>query len=177
MKLSKAAWGEQERDEFDVLVQECLAANRSDERTQRFVAGVADAVQAHRPWARDVERHALYRGAQSILAAEERRRPDATIPVAFDGQRLDKPRMLGVRRADDEGNVWAERTLFDYMTVEELRAKRKEFLANAKTYSDSAEMLDRLIAMCDAAECTTPAEAARKLGVPIESWIARERVA
>lgn len=173
MKLNKRAWGEEERQEFDDLVAESMVAKRSDERTRRFVAGVLDAVQAHRPWAREVESHMLYQGASTVLKAEEKKRPDATIPVSFDGVILDKPRSLGVRRTSESGQTWVERTLFDYMTIEELEAKRKEFLANAKAYTDDAEVMDRLIAMCEVAGARTPSEASRTLGVPIEKWISR----
>lgn len=173
MRINKRAWGEEERREFDELVAEAMVAKRSDERTRRFVAGVLDAVQAHRPWAREVEAHLTYQGASAVLKAEEKRRPDATIAVSFDGVILDKPRSLGVRRTNDTGETWVERTLFDYMTVEELEAKRKEFLANARAYTDDAEVMDRLIAMCEVAGTATPAEAARILGVPVERWITR----
>lgn len=175
--MKKSAWGTEELEEFDGLVAEAMTAKRSDERNRRFVAGIEDAIQAHRPWAREVQADMVYHGAARILKAEEKRRPNATIAVSFDGQILDKPRALGVRRVDEEGNSYFDRTLFDYMTVEELRTKRAEFLTVAKAYTEDAEVMDRLIAMCEVAGVSTPAHASASLGVSVENWIARERAA
>ena len=177
MSTYKKRWGTEEIAEYDEAVRESLLARRTDERTHRFIEVVQDAVQAHRPWAREVLSDMVYRGAASILRAEERRQSHATVEVKRDGKTVTVPRILGVRRPDKDGRMTFERALFDDMSVEELAAKRDEFRAGQKTYGDDAEVMERLLDLCIQAHRETPAEAAAVLGLTVNEWIHEVRAA
>lgn len=58
------------------------------------------------------------------------------------------------------------------MTMDELIRKGAEFRKGAGTYSDNAALMDDLLEMCVQAGAFTPADAARQLGISVESWLA-----
>lgn len=175
MSKYRKGWGEKDNEEFDALYAEVAKIKRVDQRVHTFIKGVADGVQAHRRWAIDVEADMRYRGAQSLLKSEESKSPANTIAVAYDGRVLDKPRVLGTVKRDTEGNRWNERTLFDFMTVAELREKRQEFIRVLNSYGDNVAMVDKLLALCEMAECDSPTDAAKKLGTTVDAWMGSER--
>jgi hypothetical protein len=171
-------WSPLETDECEAVYAEAWeSSDRQSERTDALMAKLNGAVQAQRSWAVE-ELDTLSRiGGASRLKSWMK--AQASVMITHDGRIFAKPKTVGVTRLDDEGAPYSEQTLFDWMTVEELRAKAREAVKVARSWSASVEMFYQLIGMCEAAGANTPAEAAIKLGTTVEAWLdpASERVA
>lgn len=97
-------WSQEDRHEYtEACADAWEAGDSTKERGERFAALVADAVQAHRPWAADLTRQFALRGAQTELNSwRKSTRPLAA--VAHDGRLISKTRVVGVQRQDDDGS-------------------------------------------------------------------------
>lgn len=167
--MNMKAWSPEERDEFEAACAEAWrSSHRQGERTETFIEVLQDARQAHRFWAGDVLDEALRTGASSILKNWSKRQ---RIVISFEGEVVARPRMVGRRRDDGEGHGYTEQALLDSFTLDDLRAKRKEYLTQITAYRQNIALIDELIALCEATGCNTPAEAAAALGVSIDDWI------
>lgn len=164
-------WSPEEREEFEAACIEAWGSSvRQGERTEAFIDALRDARQAQRFWASDVLEEALRTGASSILKNWSKRQ---RIVITFEGEVVSRPRMIGRRRDDGEGRGYTEQALLDSFTLDELRSKRTEYLAQIKAYRQNIAVIDQLIALCEATGCDTPADAARALGVSVDDWIGR----
>jgi len=169
----KNRWGSEERAEYDALVKESWASHKSTfKRVEHFKRGLLDAVQARRLWATEVSEDAHNRGLSNILKGEQKRQR-ATVVMA-DGRQVEKPQVIGIRRLSADGSTYTEQTLFDFVSVDELEQKRREYLSNITAYSDNVAVLDKLLALCEAGRSDVPATAAANLRTTVEAWLGRK---
>ena len=170
--IDRAAWSPQEREEFDELLTEVITS--SNETTARLDLAerlLNDAVQAHRPWASEVQRSALREGlSREIKRHQDRQR----VPVSYDGRVLSMPAIQARKVVDASGSVSYQRELIELWTWQELQAKREEAIRASKTYGEKVAHYDRLLFLrVLAPESLTPAEAAETLGLDLGAWLGR----
>lgn len=170
--IDRAAWSPEERAEFEALLTEvCDASRDTAGRLNLMEELIQDAIQAHRPWATEVARSARREGyAREIKRHQDRQRA----LVAYDGRVLSMPAVQARKVLDADGEVSYQRELIELWTWAELRAKRKEAIRAAKTYTDKVAHYDRLLFLAELApEAGTPSEAAKALGLNLEEWLGR----
>ena len=170
MSKHRNAWSAADRDEFEALCEEAWDSSPSQTvRTVAFVTGILDAQQAHRSWASDELSRITHRGALGTLKSW--RKSKASVMFTHDGRVFTKAKTVGVSRIDSEGTAYSEQTLFEWLTIEELRAKAREAVATAQSWSASAGMFYQLVALCELAGADTPHAAAHSLGTTVEAWL------
>jgi hypothetical protein len=148
----------------------CGSSTSTAARREYFIIGLDDALQAHRFWASDVDRQVRGRGIDNLLRAWQK--AHTRVPVSHDGRLLLVPREIGTARRTTAGAVRHEQRLFDYLTWDEIKAKRQEYLRQQRTYSDLVATLDKLLALADVVPQTAnPAEAAEAIGITVENWL------
>jgi hypothetical protein len=170
--IDRAAWSPEEREEFEALLAEVVGASRdSGERLDLMDELVADAIQAHRPWATEVARAARREGyAREIKRHQDRER----VSVSYDGRVLSVPAVQARKVVDSSGVVTYQRELIELWTWEELREKRKEAVHATRTYSEKIAHYDRLLMLAELApDSKTPVDAAKALGVELGEWLGR----
>ena len=102
--MSRAAWSAEDRQEFDLLMQEvCTAADSTEDRVNRFEAAVADAMQAQRFWAGDVRREAIRTGHREQIKTWLKVN---RVIVQIKDRTVSKPRVAGVKRLDEAGESY-----------------------------------------------------------------------
>lgn len=172
--MNRNAWGSEERAEYDALLAEVVAAtNKTPARLDLFERKLNDAIQAHRPWAREVERHCVRNGlAKEIKAFQDRNRA----MVAHNGRVLNLPKVQSTLVRDEEsGEVFYQRELIELWTWEQIADKRTEALKARQGYTEKVAHYDRLLAlreMCP--DASTPAEAAKALGLNLDEFLGVE---
>ena len=137
-------------------------------RSERFASIVADAEQAHRPWATDVHRRAVLNGYSAIIKAHMKARCLTKV------KRRSSPAstVIGVPRYINERIQWHQVTMAD-ATLEELRSYRDMLRANAAGIRSNLRNVDRVIAMVEKVpNVATAGDAARSLGTSIEEVLA-----
>jgi hypothetical protein len=167
--IDRNAWSPQERDEYEELLAEvCNATNDTRERLDLFEEKLADAQQAHRPWAFSVARQCQRFGlGKEISRFQDRNRA----LVSFDGRLLSMPTVQS-RRVEVAGEVTFQRELIVLWTWAELRDKRAEAIRASETYTAKVGHYDRLLALEEKAPgAATPAEAADQLGLDLDEYL------
>lgn len=176
MTKYRNAWSAEDREEFEALCEQAWKSSEiQGDRTAAFITGLRDAEQAHRSWAVDEMNGCAYRGGASVLKTW--RKSQASVMVTHDGTTYSKARTWGTKRIGESGDSYQTQTLFDWLTVEELRVKAREAVINVQSWSAQAEMFYRLVALCEMAGAQTPHEAAGKIGTTVEEWLEGERAA
>lgn len=170
--IDRSGWPPQERDEYEALLAEVVAAtNDSRERLDLFERKLLDAVQAHRPWASEVDRACRRFGMGKEISRHEGRQRAL---VAYDGQVLSLPAVQSRKVSTASGQVSYQRELIELWTWEELATKRTEALTASQTYTAKVAHYDRLLALrALAPTATTPVDAARMAGVELDDWLSR----
>jgi hypothetical protein len=170
--IDRAAWSPEERAEFEALLAEvCDASRDTTGRLNLMEALINDAIQAHRPWATEVQRSARREGyAREIKRHQDRQRA----MVAYDGRVLSVPAVQARKVVDADGAVSYQRELIELWSWDELEAKRREAVQAARTYTDKIAHYDRLLILRELApDAATPAEAAEQLGLDLGEWLGR----
>lgn len=174
MSIKRNAWGVDERAEYDKLLAEVIAAtNNTTARLDLFEAKLNDAIQAHRPWAREVEQYSVRIGlAKEIKAFQDRSRA----MVAHNGRVLNLPKVQSTLvRNEESGEVFYQRELIELWTWEQIADKRTEALKARQGYTEKVAHYDRLLALRDMCpEANTPAEAAKMLGLNLDEFLGVE---
>lgn len=158
-------WSPEECAEYEALVEEAFAHSTNiTERTRYFLRGVEDAMQASRFWANDIMQTIKWRGAQSVVKAEER------VIVQVRDRALPGTVGAGVRRAD--GEVEQMRLPWEELTRDQLREARivyakQSYAANMKVATCAA--LDDLMKAHPSAR--TVGEALRESGADLQSYL------
>lgn len=136
-------------------------------RAERFATLVADAEQAHRQWARDVERRALLIGYGQIVKGHMKAKCLAKVK-----RRKSTSTIIGVPRSVNNRIQWHQVAMAD-ATLEELRAYRDMLAANAAGIRSNLRNIDRVIALHEQApKARNAGEAAAQLGTSIEKVLA-----
>lgn len=176
MAINRSAWGSDERAEYEVMLDAVIESSKNTgDRLNTFERLLNDAVQAHRPWARDVERVAIRAGlGKEIKAHQDRIRAH----VSYDGRVLDLPRVQARRVASPAGEVVYQRELIELWTWSEIEAKRNEALSGQSAYTSKIAHYDALLALRDMAPgSTSPVDAARQLETTVDQWLGGQKAA
>lgn len=172
----RATWGSDERAEYVALMEAVIAASKNThDRVDVFERLLNDAVQAHRPWARDLERLAVRDGLRREIKAHTDRERAL---VSHDGQVLNLPSVQARRLTAPTGEIYYQRELIQKFTWEEIEAKRREAMQGRRTYSDKIAHYDALLALRDMApESTSPEDAAKQLETTVDQWLGGRKAA
>ncbi len=168
--LRRNTWTPEERQEYDEVMAKVIAHSKNTAaRLDLFEQLLADAIQARRIWARDVERSLLRDG----LASEIRRylhREQAL--VSYRGEVLNMPRIQGVKTRTTSGVVVHQQAMIELCPWDQIIEKRKEALKAVGTYTAKIAHYDKLLALHDLApDAETPMEAAMALGTTVDKWL------
>ncbi len=157
--------------EYNTAMREVVAnANGTGERVALWRTVIDDAIQAHRPWAHDVDRDARAVGDASEIKRWLKRH---RVVIAIGGRTVRKPRVIGTRRPTDDGVVVDLQLPFAVLTFDEIRNKRTAYLRQLAAYTDDVAVMDILLALSDMAPGTfTPQEAASSLGISLDEYLA-----
>lgn len=174
--INRAAWSPDERAEYEVLLHEVVTATSdTTQRLDLYTQLINDAIQAQRSWAVDVQRANARQGA----TAEIKRYQDRTrAMVSHDGRVLNLPAIQGTKVRTVDGDECHQRALIELWTWEQIIEKRTEMVRARHVYADKIAHYDRLLAlreMCSVS--TSPADAAGRLGIVLEEFLAGEGVA
>lgn len=170
MTMNRNAWGVAEREEYEDMMALVVASSKNTrDRIDLIEQLLNDAVQAQRPWARDVERQAMRSGlGKEIKAYQDRRRA----LVSHDGQVLNLPSVQARRVKAVDGEVYFQRELIEVWPWEQIEAKRAEMLVGQFAYTSKIAHCDALLALRDMVPgARTPEEAARMLGTTVDQWL------
>lgn len=145
--MNRKAWDPQAVAEYDALLQRVIEqADGTGERVDLAEKLLHDAGQAHRYWAHEVEREARRIGIASLVKNYLKR---TRVLFATGNAKVEKPRVVGLQRVSDDGVTYAVQALYETATFDELREKRSEVLRQVKAYTDTAALIDRLLALAD----------------------------
>lgn len=176
MKIGRAAWDTQERQEYEAVLAEVVAAtSNTHERLDLFEAKLADAIQAQRPWAREVERACLREG----LAREVKRHQDRHRAwVSHNGEVLSLPKVQSATVRTETGEVYHQRSLIEYWPWDQVEEKRAEALRALGHDRARVAYYDRLLALRGLSpESTSAADAAKQLGINLDEFLGLEAAA
>lgn len=173
--INRAHWKPGERAAYDKLLAEIVAAtNDTTTRLNLFESKLNDAVQAHRPWATEVERACLRTGmGKEISRYQDRNRA----LVSYNGRILNLP-AVQARKVRVDNEVHYQRELIELWTWAEIVDKRAETIKAQRTYTEKIAHYDRLLALrVMSPDSKTPVDAASKLGIDIEEFLAPPKAA
>lgn len=170
--FNKLSWNDEwVREATETLEEVLRRATSSPARNYVFGQLLNDAVQAHRPWALDVQREATQRGLGSILRSYTQSR-GGTLPFKHGGELHLKSAIVGIERTGDNGETWIQQELLARATFREIAANRARDLKIRKAYSVRVAMEDRLLALEEMAPGTeTPDEACAQLGISLDDYL------
>lgn len=168
-------WSAADREEYEAACTEAWAAGTSTrERGEAFRALVADAVQAHRSWACHLMRIFAERGAQAELKSWRKASQPVAV-VAYNGQVLSRPRVVGFQQRDAEGHGYVVQELFDLIPFAKIEEKVTEYQRQVGAYRENLALARRLLELRDAVpDALTPADAASRLGTTVDAWLMQE---
>jgi hypothetical protein len=171
MAINRSSWSPEERDEFDALLARVISSStNTTDRLDLMEQLMGDAIQAQRYWASDVDRAARRYGyASEIKKYQDRNR----VLVASGTDRvLSLPRIQGTIARNEEGDAYHQRELIELWTWEQILEKRAEAIRARRLHADKVAHYDRLLALRDQCpDSTSPADAARQLGINLDSWL------
>lgn len=175
-------WSDDDAAEYDELVAKALREKKTGDRIATFLTGLERALAAHPKasqcipttcWAVAVNSTIRNDGASRILKAEQERRIPR-VPVAHNGSLLGTaPHEMGVKVRDEDGQASYQRSLFEFMTWEELRVKRAEFTSMEAAVGINKHTCIKLLTLQGrVAEAANPSQACQALGVTVEDFLA-----
>jgi hypothetical protein len=168
--IDRSTWTAEERQEYEQMLAEIVTATpESHERINLAEHALNDATQAHRYWARQVERACLRDG----LGAEIRRYEDCNrAMVAHDGRVLNLPAKQARRVTNEQGETYFQRELIELWPWSAIEDKRAEAIRARRTYDDRVAHYDRLLALrVLAPKSETPAGAAKHLDINLTEFL------
>ncbi len=172
MGLNRQAWDPIARDEYEDLLG-CVAASSTNtsHRLDLFERLIADAAQAHRYWAREVERACTRHGyAKEIKAYQDRNR---AMVATETGELLNLPSVQGRVARTDAGEVYHQRALIEVWPWEQILEKRSQAIRSRRVYTDKIAHYDKLLALRELVpDSLTPVDAARRLGITVNDYLA-----
>lgn len=175
MATIRGSWGSDERVEYAEMMELVVACKNTTERLNLMGRLVNDAIQAQRPWARDLERAAVRAGfAKEIKSYQDRNRA----LVSHDGQLLNLPSVQDRRVTTPTGEIYHQRELIEVFPWKDIEAKRTEAMKGQSTYDAKIAHYDALLSLRDMAPGSrTPEEAARMLGTTVDQWLGGKKAA
>lgn len=165
---------EDEREDYLSLVDEACGDDprpNTTEAAPRLRDLLLAAEQAGRPWASLVLDDAQLAGLVTQCRDRLQRRERAI--VAFDGEMISKPARRSVRARRDTGETFSQQTLFRDATRQEISEMLEREQRQVRASQVTITLLRKLLELLDAvAGANTPGDAAKKLGVSVEEWLA-----
>jgi hypothetical protein len=173
--MSRASWSPEDHKEYEAALEEAFeAGTTTTERIDALEAILADAVQAHRPWARDIEREAIRTGLDKLIVSHGNRRQPPVLFV-YDGRVISKPRRRGVVTRLDSGERVHQQELFEVMTWDEFDSLDENRADQIGTLVDERRMLGRIRQLRQLhPDSTTVGEALHLQGCSLDEWVAGE---
>jgi hypothetical protein len=163
-------WSPHEIAEYDAALQEAWdSSSKSGDRYARLVEICEDAIQAHTVWGEPLMNHMIHSGAGNALKNWAKRQERYMVPRNF-GE-VSKPRIIGVKRKDADGKTYHTQSLFEFLTLQELRDKLAENLTLARTFNENAAVCSALISFCEFYKANSVDEASRISGIPMQEWL------
>jgi len=158
----------EERAELDALLDEVLSQHSTTgDRAHALIAGLEDAIQAHRGWALEALKELAYTGAQR--AVKRHARKNAARLATKSGR--DKTTIAGRLVVIDGAKAYeqAELTLFSRDDLDNMvRRSARQISAEGENIS----IAKHLLALLDKhPSATTVADALRAEGTTIEGWL------
>lgn len=175
-RIDRKGWSPDERGEEEAMWQDVVDSTTDTQaRLDYAESRLNDAIQAHRLWARELERQFLRNGlAKEIKRHQDRHRA----AVAYHGEVLNVPRVQGVKTRRPDGSVFDQRALIEMRPWDEIAGKRLETIRMRRVYDDKIAHYDKLLALRDLAPDTaTPVEAAMALGLDLDEYLGTESAA
>lgn len=164
--MKNPQWGPGEQAEYDAAIHEVFTRSKDiRERTAHFETIIADGVNAHRAWARDIERQATWHGLQKILKAEESRVRQIETPNAT------RSGTVGVKVHSAE-RVMQMRLPWEELTWDGLAAKCAEYAKQLTAYNQNLAICAALMDLRErAGTAATVGEALVCLGVDLQGYL------
>jgi hypothetical protein len=176
MSLSRKSWPPEVSEDYEQVLRKVVESSAStSDRLDHFEDLLNDGIQAGILWALEIERSA----PRDLLAKELRNFQNRSrAMVSYDGKVLNLPRVQSARVRSESGRVYHQRELIELWPWEQIVAKRTEALKAMTTYTAKIAHYDKLLALRDACPIAiSPSDAAIRLGVSLESWLAGELAA
>lgn len=172
MSINRRPWSPEEQDEYDAMIAEIVGSTTNTAtRLDDFEQRLADAIQAQRFWARDVERACLRKGMAAEIKSFQDRRNRAL--VAHNGRVMSMPKAQGRTVRTESGEVAHDRALIEVWTWAQILDKRATDLRARRHYDDRIAYLDRLLALRELCpDSASPADAAIQLGIDLAGFLA-----
>jgi hypothetical protein len=170
--IDRAGWSDDERSEYDALLEEVVSATTdSAERLDLFEERIDDAIQAHRPWASEVDSACRRFGMGKEIARYEARN---RVLVSWEGRVLSLPAIQARKVKTDSGQVTYQRELIELWSWPQIVEKRSEALRSANAYTEKVAHYDRLLALqVLAPESDSPRAAAEQLGLDLDEFLSK----
>lgn len=163
-----------EREEYDALINDCLNGDRivNHDKVLRFKRGLEDAVQAHRPWARDLQDSAMIDGLRKILKA--RAKAESVILVDYRGNLIAKATRIGRRTKSTNGSTTHDQALITDFTWEQLEEWLYGIQSQIKSLLVNVDVANRLKELRkEYPETTTVNEALLLAGKSLNEYLGR----
>jgi|ERR1700761_4050527 len=171
--MNPNSWSDDDRVEFDTLVEDALAITEVPVRRSVFIKGLEDALEERKLWARDVHADYLTDGTDRLLKREQDKRRSRYVVNSETGELLGSmPGTVGTRRRGRDGRVQHHQVRLESSTWEELRAIRAQYEAQALALVVDVAGLDRLLMLEKLVPAAaTPEEACAQLGTTVAEWL------
>lgn len=173
MSVNRRPWLPEEQEEYDQMITEIISGTTNTaKRLDAFESRLADAIQAQRYWARDVERACLRKGMAAEIKNFQDRRNRAL--VSHEGRVMSMPKAQGRTVRTEAGEVAHDRALIEVWTWEQILDKRATDLRARRHYDDRIAYLDRLLALRELCpDSVSPTDAAAQLGIDLDEFLAK----
>lgn len=169
---NRNAWAQEERAEYETLLRKVVTeATTTPDRLDLFQGLLADAIQAHRYWAHDIQRACARRGAASEI---KRYLDRIRTGVASEDRVVSLPAYQGTKIRTVDGEEIHLRDLIEAWSWTQIVDKRAELLKARRVFTDKTAHCDRLLVLRELCpDATSPAEAAKKLGTTVDDFLAQ----
>lgn len=163
----------EERNEWDTLLGDALNGSRTvdDAAVTRAESMLADAQQAHQPWASVIVRSLILRGLRAALNAKSK--SESVALVSYNGTHVAKTTRLGTKRRRHDGSLESQQVLLHEMSWDELGAWLNMIKSQISSLLVNESMAQRLMPLRDRFPDTFgPREACDLLGMTVDEYLA-----
>ena len=168
-------WSPEDNDEVDELFTRAIgeAGKPTGERVVDLLALLDDALNAQRPWAWELRRTLMYRGATATIRNECKAR--ASVGVAYNGKIVTKPRMVGGSTITESGERASALKLWDDLSFDEIRSRIIEDRKVRAAYDVNIAIGSKLLGLEELVPgARTPGEACERLGITVDAYLGEE---
>ncbi len=166
---------DEERDEFEALMQECCGdpengGKRISIVAERLRVGLSDAEQAGRRWAAHVTDEALLDGLAKL--GKEWLKAESIVMVSHDGALVGKATRVGRKVRSESGEQYWQQTLIRDMTWADFEQWIATIQAQLRSLGANLTIGKRVFELRDAVpDSIGPGDAAARLGTTVDAWL------